>query len=79
MIGDQIDMLVPDSELPLRVREFEHLRPELRPGAIVIFHDTSTNHRIVREDVTRLTEERLLATIFPSPRGLAICQYCGGG
>ena len=78
-IADPIDMLLLDSELHLRVHEFERLRPQLRPGAIVIFHDTSTLHRIVREDVIRLTQQRLLTTLmFPSPRGLAVCQYCGG-
>lgn len=79
MISSQIDMLVLDSELSLRAQEFEYFRPNLRPGAIVVFHDTSTNHRIVREDVIRLTERGLLTSIIlSSPRGLAICQYCGG-
>jgi predicted O-methyltransferase YrrM len=77
-IDDQIDMLVLDSELTLRAPQFEYFRSQLRPGAIVIFHDTGTNHRIVRDNVARLTEEGLLTTVtFPSPRGIAICQYPG--
>ncbi len=77
-VGSNIDMLVLDSELSLRVQEFEYFRPNLRPSAIVIFHDTSTNHRIVREDVRRLTAQGLLTSIILStPRGLAICQCSG--
>jgi hypothetical protein len=77
-IDPPIDMLLLDSELTLRVSEFEHFRTQLSRGAIVIFHDTSTIHRVVREGVTDLVAKRLLTGImFPSPRGLAICQYQG--
>jgi predicted O-methyltransferase YrrM len=71
-----IGILLLDSELSLRVSEFEHFRPHLQDGALVIFHDTSTIHGVVRRDVSRLIADgSLTGVIFPSPRGLAICQY----
>ena len=76
--GEQIGILLLDSELPLRASEFEHFRGYLKDGAIVIFHDTSTIHQIVRRDVRKLIADGLLTGVmFPTPRGLAICQYHG--
>ena len=76
VISDKIDLLLLDSDLPLRVTEFEYFRSKLRPGSIVIFHDTSTTHRVVRQDVQNLMAEgKLRGMIFPTPRGLAICEY----
>ncbi|HEX8986105.1 MAG TPA: class I SAM-dependent methyltransferase [Bryobacteraceae bacterium] len=76
--GEQIGILLLDSELSLRVSEFEHFRRCLKDGAIVIFHDTSTIHQIVRRDVSKLIADGLLTGVmFPTPRGLAICQYRG--
>jgi predicted O-methyltransferase YrrM len=77
-VNGPIDLLLLDSELPQRISEFEYFRPQLSGGAIVIFHDTSTIHRVIREGVQDLVAKRLLACVmFPSPRGLAICQYQG--
>jgi len=77
-VNGSIDLMLLDSELPLRISEFEHFRHQLSPGAIAIFHDTSTTHRVVREGVEDLVEKGLLTCVmFPSPRGLAICQYQG--
>ena len=76
VIPKNIDVLLLDSELPIRGAEFEHFRTKLRPESIVIFHDTSTIHGTVRADVKRLIAEGTLSgMMFPTPRGLAICEY----
>lgn len=78
IVDEEIGILLLDSELPLRITEFHHFRGRLQPGAIVIFHDTSTIHKIVRNDIQKLIEDGYLAGVnFSSPRGLAICQYRG--
>lgn len=78
VVDGSIDLLLLDSELPLRVSEFGYYRHQLFRGAIMIFHDTSTIHRIVREAVEDLVARRLLTCVmFSSLRGLAICQYQG--
>jgi hypothetical protein len=46
----------------------------------VIFHDTSTIHKVVRQDVGILVAKGILTCVMlASPRGLAICQYRGDG
>lgn len=78
IVNGLIDLMVLDSELALRVSEFEYYRHQLSPGAIVVFRDTSTNHRVVREGVEHLVASGLLkCVLFPSPRGPALCQYQG--
>ena len=77
-VNGPIDLLLLDSELPDRISEFEYFRPQLSGSAIVIFHDTSTIRSVARDCVQDLVTKRLLACVmFPSPRGLAICQYQG--
>jgi predicted O-methyltransferase YrrM len=76
VIPDKIDILLLDSELPIRGAEFEYFRARLRHESIVIFHDTSTIHGTVRADVNKfIAQGTLKGMVFPTPRGLAICEY----
>jgi predicted O-methyltransferase YrrM len=74
-VDGPIGLLILDSELSIRGEEFRRFRQSLKPGAIVVFHDTSTTHRVVREQIEALVAEgSLSAILIPSPRGLAVCQ-----
>lgn len=74
-VDGPIGLLILDSELSIRGEEFRRFRNSLKPGAIVVFHDTSTTHRVVREQIEALVAEgSLSAILIPSPRGLAVCQ-----
>ncbi len=71
-----IDFVLFDSDLNIRLDEFRHFQPYLLPGALILFHDVSTNHKIVRQAVDKLLQEKVLQGFFLStPRGLAVCQY----
>jgi glycosyltransferase involved in cell wall biosynthesis len=74
--NELIDLLLLDSELQLRENELRQFRRKLRPGATVVFHDTSQQHGVVRAAVERLEAEGVLKGIhFQTPRGISVCQY----
>lgn len=69
----QLDMALFDSELSLRVDEFERFLPWLKPSAIVIFHDTSPHHGVVLSGINALMAKgRLSGLNFPTPRGIFV-------
>jgi predicted O-methyltransferase YrrM len=76
-VPDQpIDLVLFDSDLSLRSKEFAHYQPYLAPGALVLFHDTSSTHTVVAESVNKLLADRILeGFLLPTPRGLAVCRY----
>jgi hypothetical protein len=64
-------MVLLDSELALRVHEFERFRPWLNPDSIAVFHDTSTHHGIVISGINALIAGGRLSGInLPTPRGI---------
>lgn len=76
---EKIELALFDSELPIRGEEFRHFLPMLAPEAMVLFHDSSSAQRTVRDTVDALTSEGLLeAMLLPTPRGLAICRLRDG-
>lgn len=80
-IEGEIDILLLDSEPTIRVDELEHFWPKLSSNAIIMFHDVCTNdwHRPLREKVLDLDRQgKLSVVMFPTPRGLAICQKRDG-
>lgn len=69
----QLDMVLFDSDLMLRSAEFERFRPWLNPGAIVLFHDSSSHHEVVISGISALIAEGRLSGInLPTPRGIFI-------
>jgi predicted O-methyltransferase YrrM/glycosyltransferase involved in cell wall biosynthesis len=73
---NEIDFLFLDSALDIRDKEFLLFSSKLKPGSLVVFHDTSTNHKVVREGIEKLVTQRFLKCVYlNSPRGLTICQY----
>jgi predicted O-methyltransferase YrrM len=76
MPDEEIDFLFLDSAIDIRGAEFRHFQPRLRPGSLVVFHDTSSIHSIVREQIDQLVRQGHLHGVFvPTPRGIAITQY----
>ena len=68
---EKIDFLLLDSDLSLRGKEFVHFLPFLKPGSIIVFHDTSLEHEIVRKDAEQLMKNGFLKGFFiPTPRVL---------
>lgn len=75
-----IDFLLADSDIAIRIEEFHRFEPFLSPLAIVVFHDTSEIHAVVRKGLNDLEAAGVLACLhLPTPRGIAICQYPGAG
>jgi len=73
-----IDFLLLDSCPGDYSTEFAHFLPLLKPGCIILFSETSGGQGRVMQDVARLAREQSMAGFFfPTPRGLAVCQYLG--
>jgi len=72
---EKVNFLLLDSELDIRSDEFNAFLPMLCDNATVVFHDTSTNHRIVRSGVNLLMAAGILQGFFVNcPRGLGVFQ-----
>lgn len=69
----RIDFAFFDSEIELRVPEFERFRPYLSPGAICAFHDTGP-HKADGwgEKIRALPDVQTLQ--LPTPRGITLLQ-----
>lgn len=79
---EPIDCLLLDSSLEIRAAEFRHFLPYLRPETVILFHDTSSVHEVVREQIRQLESEDLIRSLsFSTPRGVTICRlaHVGGG
>ena len=73
-----IDFLLLDSALEIREQEFRHFEPHLAPNAIIIFHDTSTRHQVVRQQIqSHINKGTLQGFLLNTPRGIAVFQYQG--
>ncbi len=67
------DMAIFDSETNLRLDEFRRFRPWLKPGALVIFHDSAPHHQWVIAGIVKLLQEGALHGLnFPTPRGVFV-------
>lgn len=61
-----------DSLLELRVPEYHHLRPWMRPGTVVGFHDTAPNHGVYGDHVRALPGVGIIH--LRTPRGVTFAQ-----
>jgi len=67
------DMAIFDSDTELRLHEFRRFKPWLKPGALLIFHDTSEHHGAVIAGVRALIAEGAIEGVnLPTPRGVWI-------
>ncbi len=74
-IAGSIDLFFSDSDMPIREQEVKRFLPQISPNGIILLHDASSHHKIVREAAKSMEAEGLLSVVLlPTPRGLAIAQ-----
>jgi predicted O-methyltransferase YrrM len=73
-----IDLIFLDSDPSISLREFEHFRSYLAPGALVIFQNSRINDRQLEKTLTPYIRAGVLQSLnFATPRGLLVCQLAG--
>ena len=75
----KIDLFFSDSDMPIREQEVKRFLPQINPDGIILLHDASSHHKVVRDAAKSMEAEGLLSVVLlPTPRGLAIAQPRGG-
>jgi predicted O-methyltransferase YrrM len=78
-IEGTIDLFFSDSDMPIREQEVKRFLPQINPNGIILMHDASSHHKVVRDSAKSMEAEGLLSTVFlPTPRGLVIAQPRAG-
>jgi len=74
-IDGTIDLFFSDSDMPIREQEVKRFLPQINPNGIILLHDASSHHKVVRDAAKSMETEGLLSVVLlPTPRGLAIAQ-----
>jgi predicted O-methyltransferase YrrM len=74
-----IDLFFSDSDMPIREQEVKRFLPQINPNGIILMHDASSHHKVVRDAARSMEAEGLLSVVFlPTPRGLVIAQPRAG-
>ena len=70
-----IDLFFSDSDMPIREQEVKRFLPQVNPNGIILMHDASSHHKVVRDAAGSMENEGLLSVVFlPTPRGLVVAQ-----
>jgi predicted O-methyltransferase YrrM len=78
-IDGTIDLFFSDSDMPIREQEVKRFLPQINPSGIILMHDASSHHKVVRDAARSMENEGLLSVVFlPTPRGLVIAQPRAG-
>jgi len=78
-IEGTIDLFFSDSDMPIREQEVKRFLPQINPHGVILMHDASSHHKIVREAAHKMEAEGLISAVFlPTPRGLVIAQPRAG-
>jgi predicted O-methyltransferase YrrM len=78
-IDGTIDLFFSDSDMPIREQEVKRFLPQINPNGLILMHDASSHHKVVRDAARSMEAEGLLSVVFlPTPRGLAIAQPRAG-
>ena len=78
-IDGTIDLFFSDSDPDLRKKEVKRFLPQINPNGLILIHDASSHHKIIRDAARAMESEGLLSVVFlPTPRGLAIAQPRAG-
>jgi len=68
---NELEFVLLDSDVGIRTDEFCHFYDKLAAGAVVVFHDTGTQHAGLAEAIEELIlQDRLAGSFFPTPRGI---------
>jgi D-alanine-D-alanine ligase-like ATP-grasp enzyme/predicted O-methyltransferase YrrM len=69
----KIDLLYLDSHRPIRIKEFLRFKPFLNKKSIIVWHDSSPEHKVVFDSIERLYNLKVIdRLLLPTPRGLTI-------
>jgi predicted O-methyltransferase YrrM len=78
-VDGTIDLFFSDSDMPIREQEVKRFLPQLNPNGLILMHDASSHHKVVRDAARSMEAEGLLSVVFlPTPRGLVIAQPRAG-
>ena len=78
-VDGTIDLFFSDSDMPIREQEVKRFLPQINPNGLILMHDASSHHKVVRDAAKSMESEGLLSVVFlPTPRGLAIAQPRAG-
>ena len=78
-IDGAIDLFFSDSDMPIREQEVKRFLPQINPNGILLLHDASSHHKVVRDAAKAMEAEGLLSVVLlPTPRGLAVAQPRAG-
>jgi predicted O-methyltransferase YrrM/D-alanine-D-alanine ligase-like ATP-grasp enzyme len=76
--AEPIDLLFLDSTRPARIHEFRRFKPYLSDRALIVWHDSAPEHKVVHGDIASLVAEgEIHAVLIPSPRGLTVSKVRG--
>src|ERR1700759_442656 len=74
-VGGTIDLFFSDSDMAIREQEVKRFLPQINPNGIILMHDASSHHKVVRDAARSMEAEGLLSVVFlPTPRGLVVAQ-----
>jgi predicted O-methyltransferase YrrM len=78
-IEGTIDLFFSDSDIDLREQEVKRFLPQINPHGVILMHDASSHHRLVRDAARRMEADGLISAVFlPTPRGLVVAQPRAG-
>ena len=78
-IDGTIDLFFSDSDMPIREQEVKRFLPQNNTHGVILMHDASSHHKVVRESAHTMEAEGLISAVFlPTPRGLVIAQPRAG-
>jgi predicted O-methyltransferase YrrM len=79
MVDGTIDLFFSDSDMPIREQEVKRFLPQINPNGLILMHDASSHHKVVRDAARSMEAEGLLSVVFlPTPRGLVVAQPRAG-
>ena len=74
-VDGTIDLFFSDSDMPIREQEVKRFLPQINPNGLILMHDASSHHKVVRDAARSMEAEGLLSAVFlPTPRGLVVAQ-----
>jgi predicted O-methyltransferase YrrM len=78
-VDGTIDLFFSDSDMPIREQEVKRFLPQINPNGLILMHDASSHHKVVRDAARSMEAEGLLSVVFlPTPRGLVVAQPRAG-
>ena len=79
IVDGTIDLFFSDSDMLIREQEVKRFLPQMNPNGLILMHDASSHHKVVRDAARSMEAEGLLSVVFlPTPRGLVIAQPRAG-